>query len=196
MEKICCFLGGIPVKKGLLSRVTIGVFCLFILAVSANASIHVSYTLEDMGSSRWKATYQVENVSWLPEIQWFSIFFDYGLYDHLSGETLPPLNGQWQEDAKSPLLFSLLSFPGFYDVRTTLDGIAPGQTATGFAVSFDWLGEGPPTGGQRFEIYDLHTPSISWIGTTTYIPEPATLLILLVGMLAVMGRPFHRPLRG
>ena len=183
-------------KKGLLSRVTIGVFCLFILNVPSGAAIHVSYTLEDMGSSRWKATYQVENLSWQPEIQWFSIFFDYGLYDHLSGETLPPLNSQWQEDAKNPLLISLLSFPGFYDARTTLDGIAPGQAATGFAVSFDWLGDGLPTGGQRFEIYDLQAPSISWIGTTTYIPEPATLLILLVGMPAAVGRPFKRSIRG
>jgi hypothetical protein len=63
----------------------------------------------------------------------------------------------------------------------------------GFTVSFDWLGKGLPTGGQRFEIYDPQSPSTPWIGTTAYIPEPATLFILFVGMLAVITRPFkHR----
>ena len=176
-------------SKGLFGRVMNCVLLFVFLILPAHAQVHISYTLEESDSGRWKATYELGNLGYSPGIQWFTIFFDYGLYDHLVAETSTPIHAQWQEEVKNPLFSSPLPFPGIYDSWTTFEGISPGQFLTGFTISFDWLGEGAPTRGQQFEVYaNAEEPLSPWGGTTVYIPEPATLLVLSVGSLFAFGR--------
>jgi len=57
-------------------------------------------------------------------------------------------------------------------------GIGVGETVSGFAVSFDWLGGGEP-GPQTYEIVDPGT--LATIDSGVTVPEPTTLLLLGVG---------------
>jgi len=71
---------------------------------------------------------------------------------------------------------------GGYDAKVLVAGIAEGQTVGDFAVSFDWLGAGQP-GSQAYDIIDPQTFETIDSGQT--IPEPATLLLLGLGGLAL-----------
>ena len=63
----------------------------------------------------------------------------------------------------------------------------PGQSLSGFAVSFIWTQEGMPIVPQRFEVYNnMYDLQYPWVGTTVYIPEPTSMLVLGVGVLLGM----------
>lgn len=174
---------------GLFDRVMKCVLLFVFLILPAQAQVQVSYTLEELDLGRWKATYRIDNNDSLLDISWLSIYFDYGLYNALSIETPSVLAEQWDQDVWDPMLVSSLPIPGLFDVQAKFDGILPSQSLAGFAIAFDWLGEGRPILAQRFEVYDdpANLQSLR-AGTTVYIPEPATLLVLSVGSLFAFGR--------
>lgn len=169
--------------------------CPFLFLMSpAFSFFKITYSLEELGSSRWKATYQVYNQGETVDLEWFSVYFEYGFYDGLTIETPSPLSEQWDQKAWDPFLIDTLPFSGIYDAATTLSAIKPGDSVSGFSISFDWLGETPPTGGQPIEIYGVYPdePLKAWSGRTIYIPEPTTLLLLTSGVMLTNCKHYRR----
>jgi hypothetical protein len=136
----------------------------------------IVYETTDLGSGRWQYTYDVTNIDLSVSIEEFTIWFDYGLYDNLAVETPDPPASSWDEIVWEPE--PVLEDDGGYDAQTSGLGIDVGETVSGFAVSFDWLGTGAP-GSQFYEIIDpsdYHT-----IDSGMTVPEPATLFLLGIG---------------
>ena len=121
-------------------------------------------------------------------IEEFTIWFEFGLYDNLAIETpdLPASN--WSEIVIQPE--PVLKDDGAYDAKTLELGIGIGETVKGFAVSFDWLGDGIMPGSQFYEIIDPSTYETIDSGWT--IPEPAAVFLLGLGGLALRKKPNHR----
>jgi len=149
---------------------------LFTSAAFAMPITKIQYEATDIGSDRWQYSYNVTNISLTPAIKEFTIWFDYGLYDNLSIETPDPLSSDWDELLIQPE--PVLGDDGYYDALALGVGIGIGETVSGFAISFDWLGAGQP-GSQFYEIIDPVTFETIDSGWT--IPEPATLLLLSLG---------------
>lgn len=180
-------------KKGLFVWAMLLVLSIILPIVPAEATVAISYSLEDLGAGRWKAIYQVDNLDESFGIELFTIYYDYGLYDALQIETPLPLASQWDQDARNPLLIGPLPFPGLYDVQAKSGGISAGQSLSGFAISFDWLGGGIPIRDQRFEVYeDSDNLQSVRVGVAAYIPEPATLLLLAAGAFLTYQRKSRR----
>lgn len=142
----------------------------------------ILYDCTDLGSGRWQYNYRVRNISLTEEIEEFTIWFGYGFYDNLTIETLNPPAGNWDEIILQP--DPMLSDDGGYDALTNALNIGIGQSVSGFAVSFDWLGTGDP-GTQYYEIIDSDTFETIEDGYTELIPEPATLLLLGLGVIVL-----------
>jgi len=161
-------------KRKVLAGVLLVLF--FTSAVSALPMTKIQYEATDLGSGRWQYSYEVTNLSLTPAIEEFTIWFDYGLYGNLSIETPNPPASDWDElviEAEP-----VLADDGYYDALALGLGIGIGNSVSGFAVSFDWLGVGEP-GSQLYEIIDPATFDTLDSGYT--IPEPATLLLLTLG---------------
>lgn len=156
----------------------------FLACLTSNllASNQISYSLEDLGLGRWKAVYEVHNISLINPIQEFTLWFDYGLYSNLSIETPSPLNTAWNENIYEPYRLPPLSpFNGYYDALAFDSGIFSGQLTAGFTITFDWLGTGLPS-AQRYEVINPGTFETVAEGQTVHIPEPACMLLVLTGV--------------
>jgi len=133
---------------------------------------------------RWKYTYDVYNLSLTETIEEFTIWFGIGSYDNLAIETLEPPASNWDELVWQPE--PVLGDDGGYDAWANLaTPIGVGQSVSGFAVSFDWLGTGEP-GSQFYEIIDpvmFDTIDSGWT-----VPEPGTVLLLGLGGLVLVRR--------
>jgi hypothetical protein len=161
-------------KRKVLAGVLLGFF--FTSTISATPITKIQYQATDIGSGRWQYSYEVTNISLTPAIEEFTIWFNYGLYDNLSIETPDPPAGDWDEIVIQPE--PVLEDDGYYDALALGLGIGIGNSVSGFAVSFDWLGVGEP-GSQLYEIIDPATFDTLDSGYT--IPEPTTLLLLTFG---------------
>lgn len=154
---------------------------IFFSAVAFGAlSTEIRYEVAELGSGKWRYSYDVTNISLTQEIREFTIWFDYELYKNLATQTPEPLKSSWDEIVIQPE--PVLQDDGFYDALTLTSGIGQGQTVSGFSVSFDWLGTGQP-GSQFYEIIDPATFETLDSGWT--IPEPTTLLLLGLGCLVL-----------
>ncbi len=151
----------------------------------ADEMVDITFEAADLGGGRWEYTYDVTNHALTIKIEEFTLWFDFGSYEDLTVTTPTPPAGNWDELVVQPE--PLLSEDGFYDalVLDEADGIDTGETVEGFSVSFDWLGLGAP-GPQSFEIIDPDTFEAIHTGTTT--PEPAALVLLLLGSIVAMRR--------
>ena len=151
-------------------------FGFFFTASGLGASSQIIYETSEFGAGRWQYTYDVKNISLTETIEEFTIWFEFGLYENLAIQTPDPPASNWSEIVLQPE--PVLQDDGAYDTRALGPGIGIGQTITGFAVSFDWLGTGQP-GAQFYEIIDPDTYETIDSGYT--VPEPATLLLLGLG---------------
>ncbi len=127
---------------------------LILLSFQAVAdSLPFTYSLVNLGSGEYQYDYSIYNNGSLGAgvaVQLFDIDFDPVLYSNLSIVTPNPLASQWTEQ----IFGAVGSSPAFFDVSTpTNGGIAVGDTVSGFAVDFDWLGTGQPA-SQPFQVYD------------------------------------------
>jgi len=147
---------------------------------SAYATV-ISYDTTNITGNRWQYNYTIVNDTLADNIEAFTIYFDVGLYDHLSFISVPT---DWdpltiQPDANLP-------GDGFFDALALVSGIAPSDLLGGFSISFDWLGQDAP-GDQFFEIYDAGFSVID-SGMTQFVvpinvPEPASILLFFAGWL-------------
>jgi hypothetical protein len=175
------------------STIIVGVVigCLFTAAAFGVPNTEIWYGASYLGpglesGERWQYTYDVTNKigSLIPEIKEFTIWFGIGSYDNLAIATLDPPANNWDEIVWDPE--PLLGDDGGYDAFAKNLNIGVGQTVSGFAVSFDWLGTGTP-GSQEYHIVDPDNYTVPIeIGYT--IPEPATLLLLGLGALMLGKR--------
>jgi len=151
------------------------VFVFFLTAVGSSVpKTEIRYQTSDLGSGRWQYSYDVTNISLTAPIEEFTLWFDFGLYKNLAIQTPDPLASNWSEIVLQPE--PVLQDDGCYDALALDVGIGIGQTVSGFAVSFDWLGDAVMPGPQFYEIIDPVTFETIDSGYT--IPEPATILLL------------------
>lgn len=159
-------------------------FLLILGITSPSYATSILFNTTDLGGGTWEYEYTVTNDTLLTDIEEFTVFFEYGLYDNLIVTT--PLAPDWDELTADPDIIFGFPVDGSYDALASGAGIAPGNTASGFSVSFDWLGVGTP-GSQPFDIVDPSTFLTIASGTTTSssgapVPEPGTLMLLGSGI--------------
>ncbi len=162
-------------KKAMVCVLILG--CVLIVNADASPSVNINVDVEDLGFSRWQYTYEVINID-LPKIMEFTINYDYGLYKNLAITTSDPLLSDWDEIIWQP--DALIGDDGGYDALCLGDGIAAGESVSGFSVSFDWLGNGDAPGMQLFDIVNPNGMNIIGSGITT-VPAPGALLLASMG---------------
>lgn len=155
------------------------------LAAPARAGV-ITYDLTSLGGDQWRYDYAVTNDTLAAPLAWFTVFFPLGDYDSLGSLAATAPSG-WDAFVAQP--DPLLPDDGFLDVSTTGPGIAPGETLGGFSIDFRWLGAGTP-GSQPFDFIGLDPADPLQSGMTTpraptSVPEPGTLPLLALGLLAL-----------
>lgn len=142
------------------------------------------------GGNTWQYDYTLGNET-ASFIDSFTVFFGLGLYENLAVVSSP---GDWDSFVAQP--DPGLPDDGFFDTfDLTFMGINPGDTLGGFAVSFDFLGNGTP-GSQPFDVNPFGPGPFS-SGFTQMapvdpdpdpmdVPEPGTLALFGLGLLAVV----------
>ena len=131
--------------------------------------------------------------------------YDYtlsGTFAEFEGVTLlyAPANYETLSILMAPGLDAFVSFLGQPDPVLDADGVLAltavrdvGATESfSFSVRFHWLGAGVP-GAQPFELFDSTFQKVGG-GQTTQppVPEPGTLVLMLVGLAALLARGLRR----
>lgn len=152
---------------------------IFIFSVVTSVSAtSIIYDASDLGGGTWQYSYLVSDFTFNTDYG-FTVYFDYGLY-----ENIIPISdsGDWDEISWEP---DPLLGAGAYDALALTDGAS---LIDPFTVSFHWLGIGTPwEHAQDFEIYYLDPFQIIETGTTSPIPEPGTLILLITVSLGLTG---------
>lgn len=154
---------------------------LLLCAMSAAHAASIGYTTTSLGGTQWRYDYTVSNTTLTVPIAEFTLFFSAGLYANLRNASAVP---GWDLLLVQP--DTAIPASGYFDALALAGGINPGATATGFSVTFDYLGAGSP-GAQPFSIVD----PVSFIeleaGVTQAagVPLPSTPWLLLAGVLAM-----------
>jgi hypothetical protein len=137
-----------------------------LLAATWANAVTVTFTATPLGGATWRYDYSIGNDTLAGDIEEFTIYFPPDLYANLVGGATPG----WdilvvQPDPQIP-------DDGFYDGLTLgPGGIAPGATATGFSITFEYLGQGNP-GTQAFEVVDPQTFAPLFAGSTVAAAVP------------------------
>ena len=169
--------------------------CVALIALPAMGfcgAIQITYSLTPVNNepNTYIYTYSVFNDGSLPgsePVELFDINFDPTLYQEtsLTDVTPNPLSSEWSTE----ILHSAGSSPAMFDALELSPGITAGNTVSGFAVEFVYLGQGLP-GAQTFSISDPNTEPIPTLQTGTTVvgadeatPEPPTGFMLLCGLL-------------
>ncbi|WP_402718082.1 hypothetical protein [Janthinobacterium rivuli] len=154
---------------------------LLLCVMSAAHATSIGYTATSLGGTQWRYDYTVSNTTLAIPIEEFTLFFSVGQYANLhSVSTLPG----WDVLLVQP--DPAIPGDGYLDALALAGGIAPGGTATGFSVTFDYLGAGSP-GAQPFSILD----PVSFVELEAGITQPAAVALpstpwlLLAGVLAM-----------
>ena len=147
----------------------------------------INYQTQQLIDNRWSYTYEVCNINLAQGVQEFTIWFDFGLYNNLAIETSGTLANNWNEIIWQPN--SVIGDAGGYDALGVGFNIGAGESISGFAVGFDWNGTSVP-GSQFYQIINPLTFETIESGYT--IPEPATCILLLSGVLLIKRKNIRR----
>jgi hypothetical protein len=156
------------------------VLCVIAGMSPARATV-IEYELTSLGGDQWRYDYFVHNDTLGTSLDWFSLFFDLGDYEDLSGE-IAPLG--WDPLIQQP--DPGLPDDGIFDLFASTGGIAAGATESGFSIVFRWLGGATP-GSQRFDVIGLDPGAPLESGITVRRPgaavnEPRSLALALLGL--------------
>lgn len=176
---------------------------LYLVVASVNAN-PIYYQVSNEGGDRWRYDYTVANNT-LFEIEQFTIYFDYTLYDFalLPSAAFP---GEFEVDAndyQGPPGWDVFVAPdadilgveedGFFDAFALGDLLEPGDVLGGFSVSFTYRGAGAP-GRQFFEFFaydaqgnDIFGESFTRPLLASPVPEPSPLSLCLLGLLLLVA---------
>lgn len=158
---------------------------------SAHAAV-ITFASTSLGGNRWLYEYMVSASASEPAIEEFTIYFSPGRYDNLTVESSP---GGWDSIVVQP--DAAVPADGFFDSLTLGKSIGPGESRSGFSVSFDFMDTGAP-GQQRFDIVDPISFSSIFSGMTSPadtappsdVPEPSTIFLLAIGLgFLLIGAP-------
>ncbi len=163
------------------------------LLCASSPAFAISITSEtvSLGGTTYRSVYSVTNDGSLGvgvAVGLFDILFDPAVYleSSLAIVTPTPLNTEWDQ-------LILASGPGVFpafDALALAGGIAEGDTVSGFALEYDWLGAGTP-GVQPFEVYDPDTFELLEQGQTVTgsvtVPEPGAVWLLAIGLVSLLG---------
>ena len=154
---------------------------LLLCAMSAAHAASIGYTATSLGGTQWRYDYTVSNTTLAVPIAEFTLFFSVGPYANLLNVSTAP---GWDVLLVQP--DPAIPASGYLDALALAGGVNPGATATGFSVTFDYLGAGSP-GAQPFSILD----PVSFIELEAGITQPAAIALpstpwlLLAGVLAI-----------
>jgi len=148
------------------------------LSTTAHA-IKVQYDLIPLGGEQYRYVYTVTNDGSLGDgvsVSLFDLVFDSASYQEssLAIVTPAPLNSEWDEF----LLSSIFDEPAAYSAFSSTIGIAPGETVSGFAVEFEWIGGAALPGKQTFQVFDPNTFELLEEGTTSFIDDPTVVTLV------------------
>ncbi|MCX7290578.1 hypothetical protein, partial [Janthinobacterium sp.] len=110
---------------------------LLLWAMSAAHAATIGYTATSLGGTQWRYDYTVSNTTLAIPIAEFTLFFSVGQYANLHSVSAAP---GWDVLLVPP--DPAIPASGYLDALALAGGIIPGATATGFSVTFDYLGAG------------------------------------------------------
>jgi hypothetical protein len=159
-----------------------GIICLAAPPDVLADTAQIQYQFSNISGNVWSYTYTVDSTSFTAN-EAFTVFFTQGLYSNLQDP--PPSPGGWSVFSTQP--DATLLTDGLYTALALNDR----ASLTGsFTITFDYLGRGTP-GSQGFSIdqfdangFLLNTVTTGVTTPFTQVPEPATGLLLLVGLAA------------
>jgi hypothetical protein len=136
--------------------------------------------LEDVnvGEDLWQYSYIVSEHDFLQGYG-FAIYFDPDIYANLQ-DPIPAVNDDWDVMSFQP--DPNIPSDGWYDGLALVDHASLEDP---FSINFVWLGDGNP-GAQIFEIFDPNW-EINETGTTSPVPVPSAVVLLMTGLFAVVG---------
>ncbi|MGV8866620.1 MAG: hypothetical protein ACOH2S_06840 [Janthinobacterium svalbardensis] len=149
--------------------------------MSAAHATSIGYTATSLGGTQWRYDYTISNTTLAVPIAEFTLFFSVGQYATLHDISTAP---GWDVLLLQP--DPAIPASGYFDALALAGGINPGATATGFSITFDYLGAGSP-GAQPFSILD----PVSFIELEAGLTQPAAIALpstpwlLLAGVLAM-----------
>jgi hypothetical protein len=150
---------------------------LLLCAMSAAHATSIGYTATSLGGTQWRYDYTVSNTTLAVPIAEFTLFFSMGQYAKLHSVSTAP---GWDVLLVQP--DPAIPASGYLDALALAGGIVPGATATGFSVTFDYLGTGNP-GAQPFTILD----PVSFIEIDTGVTQPAAVALPSTPWLLLAG---------
>ena len=145
----------------------------------------VEFDATSLGGNLWQYSYTITNTSPSLSFNELTVYFDYGRYSSLSLLAAPV---GWDPIVIQP--DTGIPADGYYDVLNLSGPLAPGESISGFSVSFSYLATGVP-GAQPFDLIDASTFALVYAGTTSAatvaaVPEPETYAMMLLG-LGILG---------
>jgi hypothetical protein len=169
-------------KRQIVPAILLG---LFIATVGSGALTELIYKTTGVGDGRWRYTHDESSIGLPMPVEESTISFDFGLYDNLAVEAAEPLASGWGEIVWH--LEPVLEDDRAHDPNARGGGTieVPANRAArsaGSTVSLHRSGGGDRRSPSQ-EIGDpesFESQDEPWI-----IPEPATLLLLALGALAL-----------
>jgi hypothetical protein len=159
------------------------------LAAPASAT-SIGYDLTLVAGNTWQYDFTIGNDSLGVPIDEFTLFFDLGSFSNLVVTASP---AGWDPLVAQP--DPGLPQDGFVDWLALLGGVAPGDTLSGFQLQVDFSGPAQP-GAPLFTVVDPNTFDTLDRGVTASnaapIPEPGTVALVLLAMLALAARALAR----
>lgn len=148
-------------------------------------AVTVQAELQFLGGSSYQYNYSITNDDVAAGFDEISLYFDKTLYQNLSVNGSP---ADWDSLVLQPDAF----LDGVFDSLALVQPLGLGESVSGFAVGFDWLGGSSLPGSQAFDVLDSGSLTVLQSGTSSVsaVPVPAALpmFVSALGVLALRRR--------